>query len=86
MWQGDETGIVAITAHMSKAELITLLAVQKNADGTYAYSANRIRDFVGGTTSAVMEQIKAVRPDAKPAPQAPQPSRGKSLRRPARGW
>ena len=77
---------IAINAHLSRPELITLLAVQKTAAGEYAYSANKILALVGGTAADVMAQIAAIRNPPKPAPEPPQPERGKSLRRPAGGW
>jgi hypothetical protein len=72
-----------ITARLERAELITLLAVQKNADGSYTFSANKITEFVGGTAADVKAQIAAIRTPQKPEAQN---ERGKSLRRPAEGW
>lgn len=80
-----EPSAIVITARLERAELITLLAVQKNADGSYAFSANKITEFVGGTAADVKAQIAAIR--TPPKPEAPaQNERGKSLRRPAEGW
>ena len=78
-----EPAAIVITARLERAELITLLAVQKNADGGYAFSANKITEFVGGTAAEVKAQIAAIR---NPTKQAEPPERGKSLRRPAEGW
>lgn len=78
-----EPSAIVITARLERAELITLLAVQKNADGSYAFSANRITEFVGGTAADVKAQIAAIRNPPKPEAQN---ERGKSLRRPAEGW
>lgn len=79
----SETPVVHISAHLTKTELITLLAVQKDEHGNYVYSANRIRDFVGGTTADVMTQIASIR-NPQQTPSAPE--RGKTLRRPENGW
>jgi len=78
-----EPSAIAITARLGRAELITLLAVQKNADGSYTFSANKITEFVGGTAAEVKAQIAAIR---NPPKQAEPPERGKSLRRPLQGW
>jgi len=78
-----EPSVIAITARLERAELITLLAVQKNTDGGYTFSANKITEFVGGTAADVKAQIAAIR---NPPKQAEPPERGKSLRRPAEGW
>ena len=81
--QGVKTPTFDITARLSREELITLLAVQKTPTGEYAYSANRITEFVGGTAAEVKRQIADIR---TPPKVEPPPERGKSLRRPAEGW
>ncbi len=80
-----EPAAIAITARLERAELITLLAVQKNADGGYTFSSNKITEFVGGTASEVKAQIAMIRNPTAPKPAA-QNERGKTLRRPAEGW
>jgi hypothetical protein len=65
--------------NLSRLELLTLLAVQKNAAGGYRYSANAITAFVGGTRSENLEVVSSIRGVKKgPAPT--------SVQRPARGW
>lgn len=76
---------IDINARMTRAELITLLAVQKAEDGAYRYSANQITGFVGGTAADVKKLIAEIREPVAPLP-APTVERGKSLQRPAGGW
>lgn len=79
---------LTVSAHLSRPDLIALLAVQKNDDGSYRFSSNQITGFVGGTAAEVKKQIAEIREKPAPvAPPAPDASaRGKSLRRPAEGW
>lgn len=77
---------VVINARLSKAELITLLAVQKKDDGAYLYSSNQITAFVGGTAADVKRLIAEIREPVKPVEETPPQGRGKSLRKPAEGW
>lgn len=67
-----------ISHKMSKKELTILLAVQRDGDGAYRFSANRIADFVGGTSAEVKGWVAEVRGRREPA--------ASSLRRPANGW
>jgi len=46
---------------LEKEELIILLAVQRNADGVYTYSANQITAFVGGAAAPIKATIANVR-------------------------
>lgn len=85
--EAESTPEVAISARLEKRELITLLAVQKNADGGYTYSANKIRDFVGGTASEVYALIREIRGEDKAATPEPKThAKGARLERPAEGW
>lgn len=65
---------------LGKEELIILLAVQRNEDGAYRYSANQITAFVGGAAAPVKETIATVRGRKE----APKP--GAPLKRPVNGW
>lgn len=65
---------------LEKEELIILLAVQRNADGGYLFSANQITTFVGGAAAPIKQIIAGVR-GKKEAPAQP-----KSLYRPVNGW
>jgi hypothetical protein len=53
---------------MSDAELIALLAVQRDDQNKHRFSANKIAALVGGTREDVLDQIRAVRnlPDYQP--------------------
>lgn len=79
-----EPSAPALNGHLSRAEIIALLAVQKNGQGDYAFSANKITDFVGGTAAEVKKQIAEIRDKSKPAEATAE--RGPRLRRPAEGW
>jgi hypothetical protein len=69
--------------HLSRLEMLTLLAVQKDSDGEYLYSANKIADLVGGARQKTLDQIGEERgtrkPEEPPAPQGRMP-------RPENGW
>lgn len=65
---------------LGKEELIILLAVQRNEDGAYRYSANQITAFVGGAAAPIKETIATVRGRKE----APKP--GAPLKRPVNGW
>lgn len=71
-----------LSLHMSRDAEIAWLSVQRNDDGTYRHSANKIAAFMGGTESVVKAQIAAIRakkePDQKPA--------SSRLERPTQGW
>lgn len=69
-----------ITRQLGKEELIVLLAVQRNDDGGYLWSANQITSFVGGTAAPIKATIATVR-GTKDAPRP-----GSPLKRPANGW
>ena len=66
---------------LTRTEEIALLAVQRNDDGSYRHSANKICELMGGTAAEVKAQVAAIRGPAKPV-QAP----GAPLKRPANGW
>ncbi len=68
--------------HMSRDAEIAWLTVQRNDDGSYRHSANKIAAFMGGTESVVKAQVAAIR--AKKEPDAPPPS--PRLDRPPQGW
>lgn len=65
---------------LGKEDLIVMLAIQTNDDGSYRFSANQITAFVGGTAAPIKETIAAVRGKKE----APKPTT--SLRRPVNGW
>lgn len=71
-----------VSLHMSRETEIAWLAVQRNDDGTYRHSANKIAALMGGTESIVKAQIAAIRAkkevEAKPS--------GMRLDRPPQGW
>lgn len=75
---------VTISSHLNKTELITLLAVQKKPDGDYTYSANQIRNFVGGTAADVHALIAELRGTRKDEPKAH--AKGERIARPPEGW
>lgn len=67
-----------ISHKMSRKELTILLAVQKDEDGAYRFSANKIAEFVGGTSAEIKGWVAEVRGRREPA--------SNSLRRPTGGW
>lgn len=67
---------------LSRLEEIALLAVQRNDDGSYRHSANKIVDLMGGTAADVKSQVAAIRGPTKPLPMSP----GSPMKRPANGW
>lgn len=67
-----------VSHNMTKKELTILLAVQKDSDGAYRFSANKIAEFVGGTSAEVKGWVADVRGKREPA--------SSSMRRPANGW
>jgi len=66
---------------MSRDAEIAWLTVQRNDDGTYRHSANKIAAFMGGTESVVKAQVAAIR--AKKEVAAPVSARAE---RPPQGW
>lgn len=64
----------------AREDVIVMLAMQRNADGGYLWSANQITGFVGGTAAPVKATIAAVRGKKETPPPA------QSLQRPAKGW
>lgn len=62
------TGSASGVRRMSDAELIALLAVQRDDQNKHRFSANKIAALVGGTREDVLDQIRAVRnlPDYQP--------------------
>ncbi len=65
---------------MDDAALIKFLAELRTPEGDYRFSANRIRDIVGGADAVVKSQVARYRPK----PPAPKPAA--HLERPANGW
>jgi hypothetical protein len=53
-----------LSLHLSDAETIALLALQRDKSGKYRHSANKIYALVGGSRKAVLDQIGAVRDGA----------------------
>lgn len=76
----NEPGREPALRQLGKEELIVLLAVQRNDEGGYRYSANQITSFVGGAAAPIKETIATVR-GKKEMPRA-----GAPLKRPANGW
>lgn len=77
----DPSPAPLIIAHkMSRKDLTLLLAVQKNDDGAYRWSANKIAEFIGGTSAEVKGWVAEVRGKKESAAAA------NTLRRPANGW
>lgn len=70
---GIEPPRAALTLHMSREEEIAVLAVQRNADGSYRHSANKITELMGGTAADVKKQIAEIRGTPAELPQAPKP-------------
>lgn len=64
---------------LAKEELIILLAVQRNSEGGYLYSANQITSFVGGAAAPIKAIIATVRGTSKPI-------LGTAIKRPVNGW
>lgn len=71
----------ALHSHLSRLEVLTLLAVQKTPDGDYLYSANKIAELVGGARQPTLDQIAVVRGTRKE-----EPSARSRLDRPEKGW
>lgn len=71
---------LATLPNMEPLNLADLLAVQRDEDGEYRYSANKIAEFVGGTRADVLARIASHRP--KP----PAKKTEAHLDRPANGW
>jgi hypothetical protein len=67
---------------MSRAEEIAMLTVQRNDDGGYRHSANKIAELMGGTAADVKGQVAAIRGPAKPA----EPPASARVVRPVDGW
>lgn len=67
--------------NLSRAEEIALLTVQRNDDGSYRHSANKIAELMGGTAADVKAQVAAIRGPAKP----PAKPTG-HVARPPEGW
>lgn len=65
----------------SRIELLTILAVQKDGEGKYLYSANKIADLVGGTRADSLNLISQVRGTKKE-----QPRTTGTTYRPKEGW
>lgn len=75
----------AISHKMSRKELTVVLAVQKDSDGSYRFSANKIAEFVGGTRQETLDLIAEARGTKAPEP-TPVATAASTLRRPAGGW
>lgn len=80
---GDRSpALPSLHNHLSRLELLTLLAVQKDDDGEYLYSANKIADLVGGARQKTLDQINEARGLKKDEP----PRANNRLSRPENGW
>lgn len=71
-----------VSLHMSRDAEIAWLTVQRNDDGTYRHSANKIAAFMGGTESVVKAQVAAIRAKKE----AETNHANSRLERPAQGW
>lgn len=69
---------IIISHKMTKKELTVLLAVQKDDEGAYRFSANQIAGFVGGTSAETKGWVAEVRGTRERAPN--------TMRRPVGGW
>lgn len=67
-----------ISHKMSRKELTIVLAAQKDEGGAYRFSANKIAEFVGGTSAEAKGWVADVRGRKEPA--------ANTLQRPANGW
>jgi hypothetical protein len=72
------TDPLVISHKMGRKELTILLAAQRDDVGQYRFSANKIAEFVGGTSAEVKGWVADVRGRKEPA--------ANTLRRPANGW
>jgi hypothetical protein len=73
---------VASLRNLTRLEEIALLSVQRNDDGSYRHSANKIVDIMGGTAAEVKAQVATIRA-TKAAQEDSVPNR---LKRPVNGW
>jgi hypothetical protein len=78
----NEPGDEPTWRNLSRLELITLLAVRRDANGRYQHSGNDIVSFVGGTRADVLDVIAQVRGTKK----EPQPRTMGHSARPQKGW
>jgi len=63
----DDWSMPRLSARLSDAEMIVLLATQRRADGKHRYSANQIQTLIGGDRNTVLARIKELRGLAPPA-------------------
>jgi len=64
---GTDWELPRVSRHLGDAELITLLAAQRTPAGKFRFSANAIFGLVGGSRSAVLDQVRAIQnPSAQP--------------------
>ena len=70
----------AFARQLAREELIITLAVQRNENGDYLFSANQITSFVGGAAAPVKSTIANVRGKKETPPPA------RSIARPPDGW
>jgi len=66
--------------NLDDENLTALLAVLRLPSGEYRFSANKIRDIVGGSDKVVKAWVAAHRP------KEPQPKAPRSIKRPPQGW
>lgn len=78
--EDQEPPRAALHSHLSRLELLTLLAVQKDGDGEYLYSANKIAELVGGARQKTLDQIGEARGIRK------QDEPSARMNRPENGW
>ncbi len=69
-----------VLRQLPRTELIVMLAIQNKDDGNYLFSANEIKQFVGGRAADVGEIIAGVRGKKQAEPPA------RSVQRPTNGW
>jgi hypothetical protein len=58
---------------LSDTDVIALLAVQRNSDGGYRFSANKIVELVGGTRAETLDKIRQIREPTTPASSSAHP-------------
>ena len=63
----DDWELPRLSARLSDAEMIVLLATQRRADGKHRYSANQIQTLIGGDRNTVLARVKEPRETRLPA-------------------
>jgi hypothetical protein len=80
----DDWELPRLSARLSDAEMIVLLATQRRADGKHRYSANQIQTLIGGDRNTVLARVKELRYNAPPIVYRPLAPEQQQLRDPLR--